>query len=405
MAIQSNVVNDTNTFQVRLYEATGAIEYVYGQMKVSSGAPLSFNVGFQFTTTAYQHVNTSTHVASTSNSTANTFATTGAMAGLNGPTAGSQRSYSWEPNPINDAGSVTASAITTNSMTLSWNNVANEVGYALYRSSDGGVTYTYVTTTATNITTYNAIGLSANTTYNWRVYSIRESISAPADGVATTSAAIKFITIASGNWSDPAIWLGSIVPSAQDSAEISVSHNVVLDAATISSGTLIVKGTLSYWATATQQTFTANGDVIIESGGTFTAGAANYAPPFGNPFRLNIGGSVANANVSGNLIVNGNLDLSGTGTAVQVGFYGTQNATVTGSGTTCELPFILVDKNVVANTIEVFRIYTQPQPNTYFANTQRIGVASGTLKISAAVVTNSFSTNNLQFTSTVNGRL
>ena len=405
MAIQSNVVNDTNTFQVRLYESTGAIEYVYGQMKVSSGAPLSFNVGFQFTTVAYQHVNTTTHVASTSNSTANTYATNGAIAGLNGPTVGSQRSYTWDPTPINDAGSVTASAITTNSMTLSWNNVANEVGYALYRSSDGGVTYTYVATTATNVSTYNAIGLSANTTYNWRVYSIRESISAPADGVATTSAATKFITIASGNWSDPSIWLTSLVPTAQDSAEISISHNVVFDAVTISSGTLIVKGTLSYWATATQQTFTANGDVIIESGGTFTAGAANYAPGFGNPFRLNIGGSLANANVSGNLIVDGNLDLSGTGTAVQVGFYGTQNATVTGTGTTCELPFILVDKSIVGNTIEVLRIYTQPQPSNFFTNTQRIGVTSGTLKISAAVVTNSFSNNNLQFTSTANGRL
>jgi hypothetical protein len=259
-------------------------------------------------------------------------------------------------------------------MTLSWNNVANELGYALYRSADGGVTYTYVTTTAANVTTFNATGLLANTTYNWRVYSLRESISAPADGVGTTSAATKFITIASGNWSDPAIWLNSIVPSSQDSAEISVSHNVVLDAVSISSGTLIVKGTLSYWAFNTQQTFTANGDVIIESGGTFTAGAANYQGPFGNPFRLNIGGSVANANVSGNLIVNGNLDLAATGTAVQVGFYGTQNATITGSGTTCELPFIFVDKSIVGNTIEVLRIYTQPQPSNFFTNTQKISL-------------------------------
>jgi len=406
MAIQSNVVNDTNTYQVRLYEANGAIEYVYGPMKVSSGAPLSFNVGFQFTNTIYQNVNTTTHVASTSNSAANTYSSNGIISGLNGQTPGNQRSYTWVPNPINDAGSVLASAITTNSMTLSWNNVANETGYALYRSSDGGVTYTFVATTLPNITTFNATGLLANTTYNWRVYSIRESISGPADGVATTSSATKFITVASGDWSQPTTWLNSIVPSAQDTAEISVSHNVVLDAANISSGTLIVKGTLTYWNNnTTQQIFTVNGDVIVESGGSFTAGSSTYAPPFGNPFRLNIGGSVANANVSGNLIVNGNLDLATAGTAVQVGFYGTQNATITGTGTTCELPFILVDKNVVSNTIEVLRTYTQPQINTLFGNTQRIGVVSGTLKISAPVVTNSFSNFNLQLTSNINGRL
>jgi hypothetical protein len=403
MAIQSNVVNDTNTFQVRLYEATGAIEYVYGKMNLTSGAPLSFNVGFQFTTALYQHVNTTTHTASTSNSTANAYVSNGPMVGLDGASPGSQRAYTWIPNPINDAGSVSASAITTTGMTLSWNNVANEVGYAIYRSVDGGVTYSWVANTGVNITTFNATGLLANTTYNWRVYAVRESISAPADGVATTAPATKFFTVASGNWNTPGIWNTNSVPSAQDSAEISVSHNVVLDAISVASGTLIVKGNLSYWANPTQQTFTANGDVIIENGGTFTAGGASFT--VGTPFRLNIGGNSPTGNVPGSLIVNGSLDLSGVGTAVQVAFNGVQNATITGTGTTCELPFILVDKSALNNTIEALRTYTQPQPNTFFTNTQRLGVTSGTFKISAPVTTNSFSTTSLQFATTINARL
>ncbi len=405
MAIQSNVVNDTNTFQVRLYEATGAIEYVYGRMKITAGAPLSFNVGFQFTNTIYQHVNTSTHTSSTSSSVANSYASNGSIPGLDEATPGSQRAYTWIPNPINDAGTVIASAITTTGMTLSWNNVSNEVGYALYRSVDGGLTYSWVTTTGVNVTTFNATGLLANTTYNWRVYALRESISAPADGVASTLPATKFFTVASGNWNNPSIWNTSAVPSAQDSAEISTGHNVVLDATTVSTGTLIVKGNLSYWSTPTQQTLTVNGDVIVDNGGVLTVGTASFNASFGTPFRLNIGGNTALGNISGNLIVDGTLDLVTATNTAQVAFFGIQNSTVTGAGAVCELPMILVDKGALDNTIEFLRTYSQPQSNAVFTGTQRLTVTSGTLKISAPVVTNSFSTTSIQFASTVNARL
>ncbi|MBP9185774.1 MAG: fibronectin type III domain-containing protein, partial [Bacteroidia bacterium] len=403
MAIPANTTNDTNTFQVRLYEATGSIEFVYGKMKVNSGAPLSFNTGFQFSSSLYQHVNINTHTASTSSSTPNNIATNGSIASLDNENLGSQRSYMWIPDPVSDAGAITVSNVTTTSMRLTWNDVANEIGYVLYRSTDGGLTYTYQFNLGANVNIVNISALIANTTYHWRVYALRESISAPADGSGATLPATKFYTIASGNWSDPNIWNTLAVPSAQDSAEISVSHNVVLDLASIACGALIVKGNLSYWSSSTYQVLTTNGDVIVENGGVFTAGTASYTT--GTPFRLNIGGNLSTIDVPGSLIVNGTLDLATANTAVEVRFNGINSGTISGSGAICELPFIYVDKSLVANTIEVLRTYTQPQSNTWFTFTQRLQVQTGTFKISAPVVTNSFSTTTLLFASNTNGRL
>ena len=77
MAINSSVIDDTTTFQVRLYESNSAIEYVYGRMAITFGAPLNFNVGFHTNNTNYQSVDVNSHSASTSSSTLNTFNSNG----------------------------------------------------------------------------------------------------------------------------------------------------------------------------------------------------------------------------------------------------------------------------------------------------------------------------------------
>ena len=364
---------------------------------------MSFNVGFQFSSTLYNNVNFLTHTASSTNSAPTTLSTSGTINNLNGATAGSQRSYMWTPNPPDDPGVVTTSNITTSSMTVSWVNATNEIGYAVYRSTDGGVTYSWVTNIPQNVTTYNATGLLANTQYNWRIYSYRESISAPVDGSGTTLPSGKFFTIANGNWSNPAIWNTNSVPGSQDSAEVSVGNNVVLDAATQACGTLIVKGNLTYWSATANQTLTVNGDVIVDASGNFNAGTGtgNVGTTVG--FILNIGGSAATSTLAGNLIVDGILDLSTTA-EVQTVFYGTQSATVTGTGATCELPFITVNKGLIDNTLEFLRTYTQPSASNY-TNSQRLAVLGGTLKISAPVVTTSFHSFSLTLAQGINSRL
>ncbi len=411
MAINFNgTSSDSNTFQVRLYENNGAIEYVYGRMACLGGLPLNYNIGFQLNATfpavAFQHVNTSTNTASTSVSTANVQASVGDILPLVGRTPGAQRSYTWTPTPVNDPGFITVSAITTSSMNLSWTDVSNETAYALYRSTDGGATYTFQAQFLPNTTSFLATNLIANTTYDWRVYAVRESISAPGDGSGTTLPASKFFTTSGGNWNDPLIWNTLAVPSGQDSAEITTGHVVTLDAATISSGTLIVNGTLNYWNTNVLQTFNVNGDVIVNATGTFTAGTGTGAAA--GPHVLNIGGNTTASVLPGNLVVNGTFDMLTTA-SVQTVFFGTSNGTITGTGPTCEMPFISVTKGGVApfavdNTLEILRVITQPNATSTFTNTQRLVATSGTLKISAALVFNSLHTNQVTLASAAGSR-
>ncbi|MCU0423462.1 MAG: hypothetical protein MUC81_11680, partial [Bacteroidia bacterium] len=417
MAINTSVVNDTNTFQVRLYENDGSVEFVYGRMLAGAGAPINYNIGFQFTNGIFQHVNTTTQTNSTSSATANTIATNGSITPLMGRVPGSQRAYIWVPTPISDPVPVTTTSITTTSMTVNWSNVANEVGYALYRSEDGGLNYTFVNSGlpgglfAANSTSFNATGLIANTTYDWRVYAIRESVSAPADGSGTTAAATRFFTTTSGSWSDPLIWNTLAVPSGADTAEISVGHTVDLDASAISSGTLIVNGTLNYWNSSTLQTLTVNGDLLINNGGTLSAGTGTGPTAFTGPHILNVGGSSTASNFAGNVLVNGSLNLNTTA-SVQLRLFGTQNSTFTGTGTTCNVPFIQVTKGGspvnIDNTVEFLRTFNQPTALSIYTNTQRIQVISGTLKLSAPIVASSFHTATIQLFGNLvglNGRL
>ncbi|MCZ2141159.1 MAG: fibronectin type III domain-containing protein, partial [Bacteroidia bacterium] len=401
MAINTTVVNDTNTFQVRLYESTGTIEYVYGRMIATLTLPKNYNVGFQFSPTLYNNLDVTTNTISTSSTTPFSVGVSGPIANIHTPTAGNNRAYVWTPDPPDDPGVITINNITSSSMRLNWINPSNESGFALYRSTNGGLTYQYEITLPPNLTTYTVTGLTSSTQYSWRLFSYRESISAPADGVATTLPANKIYTINSGNWNDPSIWNTSTVPTSQDSAEVSVGHSVIFNAATGACGTLLVKGTLAYWTSNANQYFVVNGDVIVYPTGNFNAGSGTG--PAANPFYLYIGGSALTSTAAGNLIVDGTFDMQTTA-SVQVLFYGTQNATVTGSGATCDIPFIYVNKGSLNNQIEFLRTFTQPSSLSSYTSVQRMIVNSGTMKLSAPIVVNSFHTSMVYFVNNNNSR-
>jgi hypothetical protein len=61
-----------------------------------------------------------------------------------------------------------ATAITTNSVSLRWDDVASEAGYMIERSLDG-ITWTVVKLTFANITTYTDTGLQSGRLYHFRV--------------------------------------------------------------------------------------------------------------------------------------------------------------------------------------------------------------------------------------------
>ena len=65
---------------------------------------------------------------------------------------------------------LTATAISTSQINLSWNdNSSNESTFRIERSTNGGSTWSTLTTTGSNTTSFSNTGLSASTTYHYRV--------------------------------------------------------------------------------------------------------------------------------------------------------------------------------------------------------------------------------------------
>ncbi|MFN4993809.1 MAG: hypothetical protein ACK5FU_04065, partial [Bacteroidota bacterium] len=372
MAINSSVLDDTTTFQVRLYENNGEIEFVYGRMAVTTGAPLSFNVGFHTSTTIYQSVNINSHSASTSTSTLNTLNSNGYINQLHSNTNGNRRYYRWIPTPPDDPTNFAVSSVTNNSATLTWNDALDEISYVLYRSVDG-INYAFQSIIAANSTTITQAGLSPNTTYYWRLASIKESIGSMQDASATTLAPNKIISSGSGNWTNNATWVGGNVPTISDSVEIAAGHTVTIDNSG-GAAVLEVTGTLQY-PNFGNPTLSINSDLIIKSTGVFNSGNGN------SNGILNIGNTASN-NISANLIVNGTFDMANNNALVTTNFLGLQNASITGSGSTCDFGFLNVNKGT-SNTpiLDVLRVITLQTPTN---GNSRLTMNSGTCKISSA---------------------
>ncbi|MEI6507690.1 MAG: T9SS type A sorting domain-containing protein [Bacteroidota bacterium] len=375
MVINSSTLNDTTTFQCRLYEQNGQIEYVYGPMKVSYGAPVSFNVGFQFTTTAYQSVNINTHTSSSSSLSSATFSSNGIISQLNSFVNGSRRNYKWVPTPPNDP-VLSITGITGGSQTLNWTASSNATGYALYQSLDGGATYTFINTYPSTTLLSVQTGLPSNTDIFWRLYAIKESNGNNIDADAFTLNATKITSISSGNWNDPTIWTGGLVPTSSDSVLISTGNTVQINVTSAVCGTLEVVGTLAY-SSVSQGILTVSGDVNVYGSGTFNAGASALTTHV-----LNIGGNTNTANLAGNLIVDGVFDMA-TSASVTTNFYGSLNSTISGSGATCDFFQLVVNKGTTINSIlEVTRVITTPAANA--TTTNRTVLTNGTFKLSSA---------------------
>jgi hypothetical protein len=376
MVINSSVTTDTTTFQVRLYEQTGAIEYVYGPMRISAGAssssPINFNVGFQVTTTVFQSVNINAHTSSTSANSTASFTSNGIIPQLNSFVNGSRKCFRWIPNPPNDPTNLTFTSISGSAMTLNWTASSNATSYALYKSLDYGTTYTYVATFPSTTLSSVQTGLPASTDVYWRLFAIRESVSNNLDGDAITLTPAKIYSVASGNWSSASTWSGGVVPSTSDSVLISSGNTVNLDVATETCFNLEVAGTLHYGSTAAA--FSVSNDIAVYSGGVFDAGSSSLTT-----HTLNIGGT-ATSNVAGNLSNDGTFDMN-TSANVGVTFFGALNSGISGSGSTYDFAAVTINKGTSSSAIvDVTAVITMAAP----ATGQRLTLTNGTFKLSSA---------------------
>jgi subtilisin-like proprotein convertase family protein len=175
------------SFQLKLYEATGVIEFIYNQeaAAVNSG---SASIGITAVGTGAGNFLSLSDASSSPTVSSTTETTTIATKPANG------QIYRFTPNAVVAPVNLTFSAVGPTSMTLNWeDNSTNEATFWIFRSLDG---INYIPVGTVNSTTtpgtgtaynFNATGLSANTLYYWQVYAVGEFASAPLSGPQSTT--------------------------------------------------------------------------------------------------------------------------------------------------------------------------------------------------------------------------
>ncbi|CAN5577889.1 hypothetical protein BH10BAC5_BH10BAC5_20120 [soil metagenome] len=346
--------SNDGTYQVRLYETTGVIEFVYGAMSRNAGSSALnsglVGIGFATNTTTNNllYVTSSTNASSvTAAFGQNTYtAGSGAITNLNSASNGSRRTYVMTPPTPTAPTAINFTTVGQASMTVNWTDAANEQLYALYKSTDGGTSYAFASTFARNVVTSGLqSGLLPSTTYFWRVYSISEGgFSGALQGSQATTGSVSR-TASTGGWNTAGIWFPSGVPSLYDDVTIPDGVTVTIDAASLNCNNLTIGGGTSgilQFEQTTARTFTVGGNTTINAGGTF---------------RSNLAGTVTThvLSTAGNITNSGTLNFStNSNTAgANITFTGSADQTVSGTGATTNLfSTITMSKTALANLVD-----------------------------------------------------
>lgn len=152
------------SFQVKLYESTGKIEFIY-RSEVFPANAASASIGITAVATGSGNFlsvnNNGNNVSSTSEANITSKRATG-------------KTYDFTPPVPTAPLSLTFSDISNTAMTLNWSDQSsNERGFVIYRSTDG-INYSFVSQTVANATSSLQTDLSENTTYYWKVYAVSE---------------------------------------------------------------------------------------------------------------------------------------------------------------------------------------------------------------------------------------
>jgi len=332
------------TYQVRLSESSGIIEFVYGSMTLSAAGAADPNsqspqVGFSSsnlsgligTVTAAQSGTPAPTFSGAAGTPVNNLYVAGTIPALSSAADGSRRTFTFTPPAVNPPGGpLTFTGVTATNMTLNWTDASNELGYLLYVSSDG-INYSFVSTLPQNLTSYAASGLLGSTTYFWRLYSVSEGSTALLAGSQATTTPVANSPLGSGLWSSPATWSTGSVPTSSDAVTIGPGVTVTIDTAGVAYS-LNVFGTLEF-EQSTAWTLTTASNVTVQAAGTLRSNNAGTQT-----------GHVLS--VGGNLINNGTLDFSTNAdtAGASITFTGAANATFSGSGGTTDIRTITVNK-------------------------------------------------------------
>ena len=389
---QNAEFQNNSTWQVRLYETSGQIEFVYGTMfrnaTLNGGMPVpppvpgagrnsEVAIGYHVAnaTGSLVSINAATGTASTTAPfTWQQFPESMAMANLNSPVDGSRRVYDiTPPATVTPPTGLSFSGVTPISVTLSWTGSPDGTSYGIYKSTDG-TNFTYAGATTHGTDTFTANSLLPSQNYFWRVVNVNEGrVSAPLSGTqATQTPGNKSCNGAGGAWSAAGTWSPSGVPTGTDDVFIGSGCTITVDVTTAVALDVTVQsgGTLTY-STTTASTLVTTLQVTINSGGTIAGPASGTV----TTHILNVGGNLTN---NGTLDLSTNADTAG----VELDFGGTlSSSTFSGTGAITDLRTMKVIKGTQANVLEMMpSVLTVRGVNTDSAGFAQ--VTSGTLKIS-----------------------
>ena len=211
MNYNSTSTNGDATYQVRLYETTGVIEFLYGVMNVGAAFGTGPIIGFSAGTTASKiaSITSSTNAVVTNGTSfsSNTY-TTGNIANLHSTTDGSRRVYKFTPpTPAAGPSNLTFPSVTASTTTLNWTAASpttNIVRYVVFNSTNGGTSYNFVANVALGTNTYAATGLTPGTSYTWKVVALSEGVEATSviTGTQATTAATTYYYVGAATGSD-----------------------------------------------------------------------------------------------------------------------------------------------------------------------------------------------------------
>ncbi|MCG2611374.1 T9SS type A sorting domain-containing protein [Flavobacterium sp. SM15] len=354
-----------STWQMRLYETSGSVEYVYGTVNATdiSTGNRTPTIGFYtggtsnlFASVLYASQTVSTTTPYTVNPIVSAL---GDFTGLSSASNGSRRAYKFTPStPAAGPTGLLLSAVTPSGMTLNWTAASpttNIVRYVVYSSTNGGATYNFVANVALGTNTYVATGLTPSTTYDWKVVAVSEGVEstgATATQATTAAATYYWVGATGGSWNTAANWntaadntgaTRSVVANTDilvvdgDGTTPGGTTTINVDLASFTIGQLIVNSNTNLTLQsniATTRTITISGalgdDFVVAAGSTLNLTNAANAVAFAFSGTGNVGLIAGTLNIGG---ASGNTfnSTGGTATLVTVTATGIINNTFAGS--------------------------------------------------------------------------
>lgn len=328
-------------FQVKIYETTGVIEFLYGTMTAGSAAHV-YTCGINGTwasgaPTAAQLLTQQTANTTTFNNTPqNSLATL--------PASNSKLTFT-PPVPSGAPTGLSFSAISKTGMTVHWtDNANNEVGYVIYHSMDN-IDFIYAGETTANATSAVITGLLPSTTYYWKVHAVTEGdLGSALTGTQATLPAGTITSLATGNWHTKSTWDCNCIPTAGDDVTIADGHTVTLNGNGVTNKLTVgqgVSGQLIIGNNSTGRTLTIDSDLVILPGAIFTTGATS---------------ATHTLIIDDDIINNGSFDLSPTGTRIcNTSFLNNTDSdqVVSGTGTLTRFHRITVNMLSSATKVEI----------------------------------------------------